>query len=163
MRIAILALLVSAGATAFCQSTSTAPAGPGKLGKIPPTFNWQGKDFSNQAPAWHMPSVAAQPMIELQPGPRSLQLRDHALGNTLIDPKMIVHPPKSSLGVQQQGTLMAQNQFPDLRFLPIHGSGEKSLAIPNSWPNLKLQQIPIEWPKFTLLPVASHTETTPTP
>ena len=163
MRITILALLLGAGATAFCQSTSTAPAGPDKLRQIPPMFNWQGMDFSNQAPAWHLPSVAVQPMIVLQPGLPSVRLGDNALGNDFIDPKIIVHPPKSSLGVQQPGTLMAQNQFPNLRFLPIDGSGKKSMVIPPTWPNLKLQRIPIMWPKFTLLPVVSHTDITPKP
>lgn len=68
---------------------------------------------------------------------------------------MIVHPPKSSLGAQPQGTMVAQNEYPGLQFLPIEVASAELKPIPIAWPNLKLQPIPIEWPKAKALSAAS--------
>jgi hypothetical protein len=76
---------------------------------------------------------------------------------TPIDPKMIVRPPKSSLGVQPQGTLVAQNLYPGLRFQPIETSTARLYPIPTPWPNLKLQKIPIVWPNYKLISIESKT------
>jgi hypothetical protein len=64
------------------------------------------------------------------------------LNDAHIDPQMVVHPPKSSLGVQPPGTLVAQNQYPNLRFLPIDWPEAKIELIPIYWPNLKVEAIP---------------------
>ncbi len=72
-----------------------------------------------------------------------------------IDPKIIVRPPQSKLGVQPQGTNIATNQFPNLRFLPIASPGSASHAIPAQWPGFGLEAIPTMWPKFELSPVQS--------
>ena len=67
---------------------------------------------------------------------------------------MIIHPPKSSVGVQPQGTLVAQNIYPGLRLLPI-GSAAALKPIPADWPRLKIESIPITWSNSTVLPVDS--------
>ena len=41
------------------------------------------------------------------------------MGDAEIDPKMIVHPPQSSIGVTPPGTPMALNEYPHLQMLPI--------------------------------------------
>jgi hypothetical protein len=80
----------------------------------------------------------------------------HLIDRAQIDPQMIIHPPKSSLGVQPPGTLVAQNEYPGLQFLPIESSSMKLEKIPITWPNLKLQSIPILSPKSRLLPVGNQ-------
>jgi len=127
---------------ALCQSSAQAPVNPRKPGELSPAFNWPGTDFSSIPPTWHPDSVPVQTIIVLRDaGPA--KLRD----NAKIDPGIIVHPPKSNLGVEPQATMLAQNQFPGLRFLPIEVSNTELGPIPILWPNLKLQPILIEWPR----------------
>jgi hypothetical protein len=151
MRLTILALIFYAGTTALCQSASPVPASPDNAQQNSHIFNWSGTDFSTLPPVWHRSSVLPQPMIVL-PNGGPLRPNDRAK----IDPQMIIHPPKSSLGLQPPGTLVAQNEYPGLQFLPIESSKKKMENIPTTWPNLKLQPIPILWPKSRLLPVGNH-------
>jgi hypothetical protein len=83
------------------------------------------------------------------PGSREVRRRDDAQ----IDPGMIFHPSKSSIGAEPPGTLIAQNLYPGLRLLPIEDSRAALQASPAQWPNLKMQQVPTLWPKCKLLPV----------
>ena len=149
MRRWVLVLTLGAGTMAFCQSSAQAPVNPHKSGELPHTFNWPGTDFSKTPPVWSPGGVLAQPII--------VELRDASsarlLNGAKIDPGIIVHPPKTNLGAQPQGTLMARNQYPGLQFLPIEVSRANLEPIPITWPNLKLQPIPIEWPKARPLPV----------
>ncbi len=80
-----------------------------------------------------------------------------------IDPKIIVHPPQSKLGLQQPGINVATNQFPNLRFLPIASPGSASHDIPAQWPGSKLEAIPTTWPKFKLSLVQGAKQVTPQP
>jgi len=151
MRLTLLALILYVGTKAFCQSTVPVPGSPYKPQQNPPIVNWPGTDFSKLPPVWNGSFVAPRPMIVL-PNLGAAHLIDRAQ----IDPQMIVHPPKSSLGVQPQGTLVAQNEFPGLQFLPIGSSSRKFEKIPSPWPHLKIQQIPVVWPNFKLIPVGNQ-------
>jgi hypothetical protein len=70
-----------------------------------------------------------------------------------MDPRIVVHPPQSSLGVQPPGSLVAQNLYPGLQLLPIEQSRATAEPIPAIWPHLKIKQIPIIWPKGVIKPV----------
>lgn len=157
MRLTILVLFIYAGTTALSQSAT--PGVPYNPQLKPPISNWQGTDFSAVPPLWNGSSINRLPIIMLpSPGP----LRQ--LDRTQIDPQIIVHPPKSSLGTEPQGTLMAQNQDPGLQFLPIESSRTKLEKTPITWPKLTIQPIPIVWPNYKLLPIrnqAPATESTP--
>jgi hypothetical protein len=80
-----------------------------------------------------------------------------------IDPKIIVHPPQSMLGVQPPGTTIAKNEFPNLKFLPIASPGFSSHAIPALWPGFGLYAIPTMWPKFKLSSVQGAKQISPIP
>jgi hypothetical protein len=83
--------------------------------------------------------------------------------NTQIDPKIIMHSSQSKLGVQPQGTAIAQNEFPNLELLPI-GSPKPALKpIPTQWPDLKFEAIPTTWPNLALLHATSVQVVTPKP
>jgi hypothetical protein len=71
-----------------------------------------------------------------------------------IDPKIIVHPPASSIGVQPPGMAVAQNEYPGLRMLPIESAGPHIEAIPTQWPPNRLENIPTQWPMAEI--VAAH-------
>ncbi len=71
-----------------------------------------------------------------------------------IDPKIIVHPPASSIGVQPPGTAIGQNEYPHLRMLPIESASSHVEAIPTQWPPNRLENIPTQWPMAEI--VAAH-------
>jgi hypothetical protein len=83
--------------------------------------------------------------------------------DTQIDPWIIVHPQQSKLGILPQGTILASNPFPNLKFLPIASPGSSSQAIPAQWPSFGVEQIPTTWPKFKLTQVQSAKPVTPLP
>jgi hypothetical protein len=87
-----------------------------------------------------------QPKVLIVPAPQNA----HPLNNARIDPKMIVHPPKSNLGVQPPGTIVAQNDYPNLRIQPIDTAHSAVEAVPTNWPALKVQTIPNQWPSLRL-------------
>jgi hypothetical protein len=135
-----LALFVCAATTAFCQSSAPAPINPDTLGQLTPEFTQPGMDFSQLPPNWNLVIVKPRGTLVL-PRTAAGQLRSSAA----IDPKIIVHPPQSSLGVQPPGTLVAQNLYPNLQLLPIDWPKAKIEQIPTQWPNYKLARIPTEW------------------
>jgi hypothetical protein len=128
MRITILSLFLCAGTTAFCQTGAPAPAVPNNpwqapLGVVPPI-----RDFSKLPPGWHAVPLTPPKMMYV---PKVVDTRPK---DAQIDPKIIVHPPASSIGVQPPGTAVAQNEYPDLRMLPIESAGSHLEAIPTQWP-----------------------------
>src|ERR1035437_9358185 len=99
MRLMTLALFVCAATTAFCQSSAPAPINPDTLGQLTPEFTQPGMDFSQLPPNWTLVIVKPRGTLVL-PRTAAGQLRSSAA----IDPKIIVQPPQSSLGVQPPGT-----------------------------------------------------------
>jgi hypothetical protein len=155
MRLWIFALSLCAATVAFCQSSAQVPVNPDKVDQLSPAFHWPGTDFSKMPPRWQTSSVSAPPMISLQnTGPTRRQ------DNAQIDPRMVIHPPKSSLGTLPPGTMVAQNVYPGLQLLPIEISSAKGQPSPIVWPNLKLQSIPIVSPMLKSLPVLSQAPVT---
>ena len=150
MRFAILGLLLSCETVAFCQSAPTAPANPEQDWLTAPGMAQLGRDFGKLPPGGHFYGLLPPKTVILpNPGPlrRALDAR--------ADPRMIVHPPPSSLGEQPPGTLVAQNLYPGLRILPIDESKANPQPLSTTWPKLKLQQIPTAWPKCEIKPVES--------
>jgi len=151
MRIMILSLFLCAGTTAFGQASAPAPAIPDNLwqtplGVVPPPI----RDFSKLPPGWH---VTPQPTPKIKVVPPSAT-GTRSLRDAQIDPKIIVHPPASSIGVQPPGTAVAQNEYPHLRMLPIESAASHVEAIPTQWPPNRLEKIPTEWPMAEI--VAAH-------
>jgi hypothetical protein len=123
MRRTILGLLLCAGTTAFCQSTAPAPATPQNLWQSPLVVTPPTRDFSKLPPGWHAsPVVPWRILIQ----PKALELpkaeTNRRLDTGEIDPKIIVHPPQSSIGVSPPGTPLAQNEYPHLQMLPIESA-----------------------------------------
>ena len=158
MRLAVLAVLLCASPIVLCQSA------------VPGLANPEQSQVAQLAQAWPMPTQLApafpptvQRNIYVYPRPGGFRAPDQPRNSSRIDPQMIVRPPKSSVGVQPPGTLVAQNIFPGLRLLPI-GSAAALKPIPTDWPRLKIESIPIAWPKSTLLPIDSGSAaSTPAP
>ena len=121
MRFAVLGLLLCAGTTAFCQSTSPSPATPSW--QTPLVVTPPARDFSKLPPGWHFSGVVP-PRILLEP--KMLKLPKPETNGPLvgaeIDPRIVVHPPQSSIGVNPPGTPMAQNEYPHLQMLPIEAA-----------------------------------------
>jgi hypothetical protein len=147
MRPSALSLFFSAGTVALCQSASTSPSNPQQNWLTPPELAQPGGDFTKLSPQWHFDSTV--PIFRLVPGPL------HQKDDPHIDPKIVVHPSQSSVGDQPPGTLVAQDLFPGLMVLPIQESQVKEQPIPTTWPDLRVQNIPIVWPKFDLKPAGS--------
>jgi hypothetical protein len=120
MRLTIFGLLFCAGTTAHAQANAPSPAIPDRLWQTPPAVTPPARDFSKLPPGWHA-SAVVPPRILFQPGIPGLPKAetDRRLDDAEIDPKIIVHPPQSSIGVQPPGTPMAQNVYPNLQMLPI--------------------------------------------
>jgi hypothetical protein len=148
MRHTILILLFVAGTPAFSQSVSLASQTTAMQTQNPINFNWPGTDFSKIPPAFHG-SMIATPARTIVLSAPPLGLKDPVPS----DSQMIIHPPKKSLGIQSQGKLVAQNEYPGLQFLPIESSSKELRPIPIIWPALKLQAIPTKWPLLKLLPL----------
>jgi hypothetical protein len=138
MRPRILGLIFCAGSTAFCQPAAPAAVSPDELGRVEAAFTHPAWEINKLPPGWKMTNTAA-PRILIRTSAGAAQQWNDAR----IDPRMIVHPPPSSLGVQPPGTLVAKNLYPKLRFQPVQ------------WPHLKLQQIPTQWPRFEIVPAGS--------
>jgi hypothetical protein len=121
MRFAVLGLLLCAGTTAFCQSTSPYPATPSW--QTPLVVTPPPRDFSKLPPGWHFSGVVP-PRILLEP--KMLKLPKPETNGPLvgaeIDPKIVVHPPQSSIGANPPSTPMAQNEYPHLQMRPIEAA-----------------------------------------
>jgi len=146
--LSLCGLFLCAGATAFCQSAANVPAQPDRPGQTPLVVIPSARDFSQLPSGWRPsnPMSVPQPKMLLVPAPQNA----HPLNNAQIDPKMIVHPPKSSLGVQPPGTIVAQNEYPNLRIQPIETARSAVEAIPTNWPEHPTQTIPNQWPSVRL-------------
>jgi hypothetical protein len=153
MRIAILSLFLS-GTTAFCQTTAPAPVTPRPLWQAPlvaPPLS--GRDFSKLPPGWHAVPLT-EPKTMLVPSP----VNRPRLGDAQIDPEIIVHPPPSSIGAQAPGTVVAQNEYPHLRVLPIDSADRALEKIPTTWPRYRLETIPTQWPTAEMVPAHDDSE-----
>jgi hypothetical protein len=145
MRLTILGLLLCTGIPAFCQSGASAPPSPYAPGQTSLVVTPPARDFSKLPPGWHPTSVAPRKIV-IQPQVPATRRLD----NAQIDPKMIVHPPQSSIGVQPPGTAVAQNEYPHLQVLPIESPNSILKSIPTKWPRFQLETIPTQWPRFSL-------------
>jgi hypothetical protein len=145
MRLTIFGLLLCTGIPAFCQSGGSAPASPYVPGRTSLVVTPPARDFSKLPPGWHPTSVAPLKRVIQPEVPAARRLDD-----AQIDPKMIVHPPQSSIGVQPPGTAVAQNEYPHLQVLPIESANSALKAIPTKWPRFQLETIPTQWPRFSL-------------
>lgn len=153
MRIAILSLFLSA-TTAFCQSAAPAPVTPHPVWQAPlvvPPLS--GRDFSKLPPGWH-PVPLTEPKMMLAPK----TVDRPRLGDAQIDPEIIVHPPPSSIGAQAPGTVVAQNEYPHLRVLPIDSADRALEKIPTTWPRYRLETIPTQWPTAEMVPAHDDSE-----
>ena len=138
MRLAILPLCLLAGTMAFAQTTPAPALNFDQIGKIPPSMTQPGYDFTRLPQDWRQ-NLFVPPARIVRPGMGETRRREDAQ----IDPRMIVHPPPSSIGVLPPGTLVARNIYPKLQFLPIE------------WPKLKVQKIPVQWPDSRIGPARS--------
>jgi len=68
------------------------------------------------------------------------------LGDAQIDPKIIVHPPATSIGELPPGTQVAQNEYPHLRLLPIESTNSALPETQQTGPAIKLKRFPPQWP-----------------
>jgi hypothetical protein len=125
MRLTILGLLLCTGIPAFCQSGASAPPSPYASGQTLLVVTPPARDFSKLPPGWHPTSVAPPKML-IQPQVPATRRLDGAQ----IDPKMIVHPRQSIIGVQPPGTAVAQKEYPHLQVLPIESPNSVTKAIP---------------------------------
>jgi hypothetical protein len=125
MRLTILGLLLCTGIPAFCQSGASAPPSPFAPGQTLLVVTPPARDFSKLPPGWHPTSVAPLKAVIQPQVPATRRLND-----AQIDPKMIVHPPQSSIGVQPPGTAVAQKEYLHLQVLPIESPNPVTKAIP---------------------------------
>ena len=152
MHLKIFALLLSLACLPVLGQSGQAPFIDAEPGKTPPALALQpGQDFSTGRREWKLSPLTpfSETMLQAPPTRRALL----PLGDAKIDPDILRRPPKSILDAQSQGTLMAQNRFPGLRFLPIESPQGTSGPISTTWPKLKMERIPIEWPGAKVIPV----------
>jgi hypothetical protein len=144
-RLTFVSLFLCTGIAASSQSAAPTLVTPDRPGQILPNPVQPIRDFSKPPSIWHFTYGAPQGAT-IVPSREATHLWDDAK----IDPKMIVHPPQSSIGVQPPGSLVAQNEYPNLRVLPIESSSLK--PVPTQWPLFHLKAIPLQWLKFQLDP-----------
>jgi hypothetical protein len=150
MRSSVLALFLCATAPAFCQSGTPTQPSPYKIKPTLPPFTQPWKDFGKLPPVWHMNGNTPLNLFSLQS-----RLPPCPLNDARIDPKIILQPPQSRLGVQPPGINVAQNKFPGLKFLPIDATSVNLQPIPGVWPNAELKAIPTLWPKGEILSIST--------
>ncbi len=153
MRLGLLAVILCAVPAALCQTPQPGLLNPAQPQPTPPAFQFPGNDYSNKPPTWQSSHVSATHILSL---PR-MRVPPPPVGPE-IDPDIIIHPPKSRMGDEPQGSLVAQNIYPGLRWLPINNGK----PIPNTWPKAKIEFIPITWPESQLLPIDTDSPTTRT-
>jgi hypothetical protein len=157
MRCTLFPLFLFAGTFALGQASPAAPFPSEPLGQARTPWTVPGGDWSKLPPRWN-PGLAPQPTTVFEAPPAGPLAR---LGDSSIDPQMILHPTAKDLGAQPAGTLVAQNLYPGLRYLPI----DTEQCAPNggplstTWPKLKAEPIPITWPKFKMEPTAKNPAT----
>jgi len=152
MRLAVLTLFLPVAATSLCQSPAPVTQSPqqGRFTSPSITLSKPALTLDKHPSNITITNIQQLPKIVLPPG----QFTQSGAGSTL-DPMIVVHPPQFSLGVQPSGTLLSQNLYPGLTFLPIEDPKTKGEPIPTTWPNARIEPIPIVWPKVELLPIES--------
>jgi hypothetical protein len=154
MQFGVVALFLSAGTTALSQLAGPNPARPGSNQRGILLFQKEFAKAPDSQITFGRPVKLVIPPNLIPPNRGGLRR-----GDAQTDPKIIVHPPPSSIGNQPPGTAVAQNLYPGLQLLPIEKA--KGGPIPNGWPDLKVQQIPIVWPKFGMKPAENGTAAKP--
>jgi hypothetical protein len=145
----ILVLTLSAGSVAWSQSNGLAPLKTGGPGATLNPFEWLGTDYSKVQPDWQRSGfLAMSPTVVRVAGPAV------RLGNAQGDSGMIHRVPKDRLGTLPEGSLVARNEYPGLRFQPILSPRGKIKAIPITWPRLEIKPIPNEYLNAQPLPLA---------
>jgi hypothetical protein len=125
MRLTILGLLFCAATTALGQAIARSPTTPDGLWQGPLVVTPPARDFSKLPPGWQASAVVPPRMLYQPKVPGAPQAETgRRLGDAEIDPKIIVRPPQSSIGVTPPGTPMAQNEYPHLQMLPIEAAAE---------------------------------------
>jgi len=158
MKCATFAILLCVATPAICQTAAPVPSNPLQLFQTPPAPAKPWMDF--------LKPLSLPPFSLSTPLRRFVVPRDGLAthwDDAQIDPKIIVHPPQSKLGMQQPGINIATNQFPNLKFLPIASPGALPHAPPAQWPSFGIEQIPTTWPKFKLSLVNGAKQVTPQP
>ena len=136
MRLVIAAIMLGAMPTAYCQSSVAQPSAPDQPGVTPPVFALPHSNFGKVTPqVWQVDRLPQTVVV-----PHDFPEVRHPRFHPQIDPEIVIHPSQSRLGTQQ-GTEIAQNQFPGLQFLPIEWPKLKMEPIPITWPNLKMESI----------------------
>jgi hypothetical protein len=156
MRLAFLTLFLPVAASALSQSPAPASQSPQQRTFTPPsiTIPRPALRLNKLPPDIAIASVQQLPKIVQPPGQLTRRESDFKL-----DPKIVVHPPQSSLGEQLAGAPVAQNLYPGLELLPVEESRAKGGPIPTTWPNATIEAIPIVWPKAQLLQIESAAKT----
>lgn len=149
MRITLVAALLSAGTAGLCQSGTPRPAMPEQQVLPPITI----LPFNSVPREFHLnPDIPRGSILQEKPergrGPR-------------IDPGMVVHPPRASIGEQAPGTPVAQNLYPGLQLLPIDGLKAKVEPISIIWPNMKVENIPTTCPDCKMVLMETGTTAKP--
>ena len=137
MRLVIAAIVLGAMPAAYSQSSVAQPSTSDHPGVTPPVLTLPRPNFGKVTPQEWQVDRLPQTVVVLHDFPEVQHPRFH----TQIDPEIVIHPSQSRLGTQQ-GTEIAQNQFPGLQFLPIEWPKLKMEPIPITWPNLKMEPIP---------------------
>jgi hypothetical protein len=147
MRIAIFAVFLSSGLAASCQLTPPAPLQPKQPWVISPQDGKPGLEIGKALPDLKFKFDQSQTLIL----PKTVEIPPKAQ----MDPKMIMRPPKSVVGDQSPGTLVAQNLYPGLQLLPVDGSNAAVRPIPITWPKMKMENIPTACPDCKMVLVQS--------
>jgi hypothetical protein len=138
MRSRYLALFLCAGTTAFCEPAAPVAVSPDEWGRLETAFTHPAWEMNKLPSDWQMTNTAQTEVLIWHEAGAA-----RAWNDARVDPRMILHPPPSSVGTQPPSTLVAKNQYPGLRFQPVQ------------WPHLKLQRIPTEWFRLKIGPVGS--------
>ena len=171
MRVTILALFLSTGVAAMCQSM--APEAPDNAREnsqhIAPRMDCKSAlpDFSmfSFAPLKGEPQSGLPAKWHWNDGQADSKNRFQyqfagAVGQ--INSKNTFNFSISNSAVQTC-TLVAQNSQPISSEMPFARWPNAKLApIPTQWPNTKFKPIPTEWPNLKIVPITSQQSTTPT-
>ena len=152
MRLTILAVLLSMGSLALCQSNVSGPENSQQNWLLTPGSGLAGGDISKLSPRQFTLQVPKDAKIF------SSTTVPHLTSDAQADPQMIVHPPPE-FSAQQPGIQIAQNLYPGLEFLPIDEPKTGLQAMPTTWPEFKIEQIPIALPKCRITPIDTGTPT----
>lgn len=150
MRLTILAVVLSTGSLALCQSNVSGPGSSQQNWLLTPGSSLADEGISKLSPKQFSLQVPKDAKIF------STATVPHLVTGAQADPQMIVHPPLGTI-VQQPGIQIAQNLYPSLEFLPVDGPKAGLQAMPTTWPEFKIEQIPTAYPKCRITLVDSST------